>query len=315
MKRILAVLLLSAAAFAGSPNLTNSGSGPQPDHWASMPVEWRLNPSRGSNIAGGRSLADLVQASFKTWTSAPNVALSVQRGADTSSTSSGFDGQNIICFTCSGDFSTESETLGVTMTTTATDVGSDDGRGGKTQFVGQILDADIFFNPNKSFTTDAGTDTVQDLQTVMTHEIGHFFGLDHSAVVRAMMFPFAPDSERTLGTDDVAVMASIYPKSAKDVGTGTISGTIRLGGNAVFGAHVYAESQTGANPFSSFGVRKTPIAALSGPDGTYQIVSVPADAYIIAAEPLDLPAVNKDVADFGDAYGKTVQTNFTTRWH
>lgn len=317
MKR-LALIALSAfatlTAFAGTPDFTNSGSGPQPDHWAGTPV-WRLNTSRGSNITGSRSLADVAQASFNSWTSAPNTALSAQRGADTTITTSGMDGQNVVCFTCSGDFASESETLGVTMTTTATDIGSDDGHGGKTQFVGQILDADIFFNPNHKFSTDGASGDVQDLQTVLTHEVGHFFGLDHSAVVRAIMFPFAPDSVRLLSFDDVAAISSVYPKRSPDVPVGSISGTVRLNGAGVFGAHVYAESQSNANAFSAFPVRKTPIGALSKPDGSYQITGVQADSYIVVAEPLDLPVVNKDVADFGNAYGRTVQTNFTTRWH
>jgi hypothetical protein len=154
------------------------------------------------------------------------------------------------------------------------------------------------------------------MQTVATHEIGHFFGLDHSAVVRAMMFPFTPDNERTLGYDDVAGISAMYPASGQAVGTGSIAGTVRLNGTGVFGAHVFADSQTAAEAFSAFNIRKTPIGGMSTPGGSYTITGVPADSYVVTAEPVDLPVTNADVADYPKAYAQSaVQTNFTTRSH
>jgi hypothetical protein len=86
-------------------------------------------------------------------------------------------------------------------------------------------------------------------------------------------------------------------------------------GTPVFGAHVFADSTTAASTFPS-SVRKTPIGALTMPDGTYQIQGVPPDRYTVAAEPLDGPVTNGDIATYSPAFGQaTVQTNFTTRWH
>lgn len=313
-----AVLVLFAAPVA-SPYLndyTRAGGSPQPDHWPlTQPIVWNINPSHGSNVTGNRSVVDVIQASFNTWTGAPNVALNVVRGADSSKTAAGADDTNLICFVCTGDFTSEAETLAVTMTTTATAVGAADGRGGTTQFVGQILDADILFNTSKSFTTDTGGGSVE-LQTVATHEIGHFFGLAHSSVVRAVMYPFAPGSEMTLGYDDVAAISQNYGKASPDVPTGSIAGTVRLGGAGVFGAHVFVDSNTGAQPFAAFNIRKTPIGTLSLPDGSYVIRGVPADAYTVTAEPLDLPVVDSDLGGYASSFGQSaVQTNFTTRWH
>jgi hypothetical protein len=299
-------------------DFTSSSAGPQPDHWAAsaLPVQWNLNPAHGANIQGSRSVADVIQASFSTWMGAPNTAVSAARGPDSGATAAGFNTTNLICFVCNGDFSSEAETLAVTITTTATSVGDSDGRGGRTQFVGQILDADLLFNPTKNFTTDIGGAN-QDLQTVATHEIGHFFGLDHSAVVRAIMFPFTPDTANTtLSYDDVGAISATYPKGSPDVATGVISGAVRLSGSAVFGAHVFADSQTAAQSFSGFNVRKSPIGAMSLTDGTYSITGVPPDSYVVTAEPMDLPVSNSDVSDFPKAFNKTaVQTNFNTRSH
>ena len=313
---LMFALLAAVPAFSHLANRTAAGGIVARDHWSaqSFPIPWTLNPNVNSNVQGSRSAADVMQSSFNTWMAAPNAALSVGRTADSGKTTTGFDGVNLICFVCSGDFTKDSGTLAVTLTTIATDVGSSDGRGGKTQFIGQILDADILFNPSVNFTTGGGSS--QDLQTVATHEIGHFFGLSHSAIVRAMMFPFAPTLQTTLSYDDAAGISALYPGNSLAVPTTVISGTVRLGNSAVFGAHVYAESQSQADLFAGFNIRKTPIGTLSLPDGSYAIEGVPADAYRVTAEPLDLPVVNRDVSGFAPAYGQSsVQTNFTTRWH
>jgi hypothetical protein len=303
MKRIIVILLAIAAVVLPASSYLFNFTDQNHDHWQSMPVNWTLNPQRSSHMHGSRSVADVMTASFATWVAAPNAALAVARTADTSSRDTGNDGRNLICFVCSGDFSSETETLGVTFTTTIS--------GGSQS--GTIVDADILFNPNKDFSTD-GASANEDLQTVATHEIGHLFGLAHSGVVRATMFPFAPDNERSLSYDDVAAISALYPGS-QVVATNTISGTVTLNSAAVFGAHVFAESQSANEPFAAFNIRKSPIGAFTLPDGTYAIQGVPADTYNVTAEPLDLPADNSNIEDYARSFGmSSVQTNFTTRW-
>jgi hypothetical protein len=312
----LVVLLGVRSASPHLNDFTRANGTAQPDRWPqNQQITWNLNPAHGTNVIGNRAVADVIQAAFNTWTVAPNASLNVARGNDSSTASSGMDGANLICFVCTGDFSSESETLAVTMTTTATAAGGSDGHGGTVQFPGQILDADILFNPSNSFTTDTGGGGVE-LQTVATHEIGHFFGLAHSAVVRAVMYPFSPNSEITLGYDDVAAISVNYPKSDPEAAMGSISGTVRMGGSAIFGAHVFADSATANEPFAAFNVRKTPIGAVTLPDGTYVISGLPADSYTVTAEPLDSPVSNSDISGYAKAFGQSaVQTNFTTRWH
>jgi hypothetical protein len=74
---------------------------------------------------------------------------------------------------------------------------------------GKILDADMEIN--SAFLLDAGS-----LRYVLTHESGHFFGLDHSIESSAVMFahytlpgPDAPDP--ILTADDVAAICAAYP--------------------------------------------------------------------------------------------------------
>jgi hypothetical protein len=311
---VAAVFILVLPLLSFAPQFTSSHM----DQWSlsSFPIQWNINPSVGSNVTGSTLVTTVIATSFATWTNAPNATLSVSQGATSNVTQEASSPHNInlICFVCNDVPFGGAETLAETITTTANAAGGDDFHGGTTQFPGQIIKADIAFNPAATFDTGGGSG--QDLQTVATHEIGHFFGLDHSAIARAVMFPFAPDLLHTLSYDDVAGIALLYPKGAPDVSTGSIAGTVRLNGSAVFGAHVFATSTTSANPFSAFpSIRKTPIGALTLADGTYKISGVPADSYQVIAEPLDLPVSNSDLS-WASEFGKSsVQTNFTTRWH
>ena len=307
-----------APAFAWLPQLTGTGS-PAADHWNfnSFPVTWNLNPATGNNVQGSRSVHDVIAASFATWQGAPNAALAVSEGqlTNVSSESASPANINLICFVCTDvDFSADNTTLAVTITTTADSAGENDGHGGVAAFAGQILKADIIFNPNVQFSTDSGG-VGEDLQTVATHEIGHFFGLGHSAVVRAIMFPFASDLT-TLSYDDVAGISTLYPKGTPDFAAGAISGRVQFpSGTIVFGAHVFAESTSANDPLGP-NIRKSPIGTLSRTDGSYTITGLPADSYTVTAEPLDGPVTDSDIDGFSAAYGRTsVDTAFTTRWY
>lgn len=283
------------------------------EKWSTVPVPIQISTKivSGAKLSGNTSFQTVIMNSLATWNQAPNFQTPL--GAPTTNTfTSPQNGVNLICFCASGgNFDGADGTLAVTVTTSN---GS------------QIIGANIFFNPQPTgvcFVTDGNVsacpnsaDAVQDLQTVATHEIGHFIGMDHSPVVRAVMFPFAPDKQTELGWDDVAAASVLYPKSSADVATGAIAGKVTLSGGAVFGAHVFANSTSGNNPFSAFpNIRKTPIGMLTDTAGNYTIQGVPPDTYQIFAEPLDGPADNSNVdwaSDFGQG---SVQTNFTTRAH
>ncbi len=345
MALLAGAMLLSAPAYSYLPEFTglpNFKGTPQPDKWDfssnGFPVQWNLNPSTGSNVQGTATVATVIAASFDTWMKAPNAAMQNQPNSITQGPISAVSSEtnsphniNLICFVCTdADFTKDAGTLAVTITTTATAANQDNFHGGFRTFVGQILKADILFSPSTTWKTDndcaAGASGCENLQVVATHEIGHFLGLDHSGVVRSIMFPSASNEpERLLlSYDDVAGLSQAYPKSIQDVATGAISGTVTFPpasgsstGSPLFGAHVFAESTTTTNLFSSsFNIRKSPIGALTDPFGNYTIQGLPPDTYTVTAEPLDGPVSNSDVSGYPTAFGQTaVQTNFTTRWH
>jgi hypothetical protein len=288
--------------------------------WTTSPA-WVINPNvTGANIAGtSTDVSTIMLSSFAAWTAAPNNTVGATF-AGTSTATTPQTTENLVCFTCTGvGFAGQDGVLALTLI--------------NFNASGNIVNANIMFNPAAStggvtpqaicFTTanpSATCPTIgsiqQDLATVAIHEIGHFFGLDHSAVASAIMFPYAPPVLQTLSYDDVAAMSLLYPNPAGTIPTGSISGKVTLNNVGVFGAHVFADSTTTANPFSAFtSIRKSPIGALTLPDGSYLITGVPVDTYVVVAEPLDGPVSDSNVSwapDWGQA---AVQTDFTTRWH
>ena len=161
---------------------------------------------------------------------------------------------------------------------------------------GRVTDADITFN-GRDFTfsvTEAfpGPGPV-DLQDVMTHEVGHLIGLDHTPLVgptsiRPTMNPFAsqdqPGMARTLEPDDVAGATALYPGSAA-TRLGAITGQVmNRNGSSAFGVHVIAYDATTGNFV---------VSALSGAagdnkgrtgDGRYEISGLPPGEYRIGIE-------------------------------
>jgi hypothetical protein len=79
---------------------------------------------------------------------------------------------------------------------------------------GEIYDADIEINSRDSVLTTTDIGVRADLQSIATHEIGHFFGLGHSDVPGATMYKrysAGSTSLRSLEPDDAAGMCAIYP--------------------------------------------------------------------------------------------------------
>ena len=320
---IALIMARPAASFTPQVNVSNTGIA-FVNHWNLATIHYTINPTLAPDMVGTQAQAKTaIQNAFNTWTAAPNTALSVAEDADSAIIDPNAvpAGTNLICFVCTNglNFNNTDGTLAVTITTSDAS--------------GVISQANMFFNPNLTGSLAApgacftvgitsnfcpnGFDFTQDLQTVAVHEAGHFFGLDHSAVARAIMFPFAPQILQTLSWDDVAGISFLYPKNIPDVPIGTISGTVRLSSNGVFAAHVFANSTTNSDLYTTFGfanLRKSPVGTLSLPDGTYTLQGLPVDTYQVIAEPLDGPVTANNV-DWGLNFRLAVPTNFTTRWH
>ncbi|HEY6460654.1 MAG TPA: matrixin family metalloprotease, partial [Polyangiaceae bacterium] len=98
-----------------------------------------------------------------------------------------------------------------TLALTTVTYGVDDGR---------IFDADIEVNTAQHTITAAEPppDGSYDLQAILTHEAGHFFGLAHATETTPIMYAQYQPGAITLTSDDVAGVCAIYPPSAKHSG-------------------------------------------------------------------------------------------------
>lgn len=79
---------------------------------------------------------------------------------------------------------------------------------------GRILDADVEINSYRTDITTSDTNVGADLDSIVTHESGHFLGMAHSAVQDATMFAnYSPSttSIRNLSPDDEAGICAAYP--------------------------------------------------------------------------------------------------------
>ncbi|MGB7284870.1 MAG: matrixin family metalloprotease [Candidatus Acidiferrum sp.] len=228
------------------------------------------------------------------------------------------DGVNSICFD-QADGAFTPGILAFTRVITADVIGVQVGTGAPATQVGQILDADIYFDPGNSeitFATPAAlatTPTAYDLESLLIHELGHTLGFSHSAVLSAMMYPFAPapgtytgtrpttqQPDAPLGNDDITGLRVLYPNPTDTVNVGSISGHILPanplslpasppGVTGIFGAHVVAvDAASGAVFGATLGGWSCVAPGPAQFYGTYEISHLPlGHSYEVYAEPLD----------------------------
>lgn len=101
---------------------------------------------------------------------------------------------------------------------------------------GNISEVDIVLNPNQLFSTD-GTFGTFDLESTLTHEIGHLLGLDHSMIIGSTMYPnqgqnglfsAAATVQRVISISDEVSIRTLYPERFySDECCASVSGLIR----------------------------------------------------------------------------------------
>jgi hypothetical protein len=234
------------------------------------------------------------------------------------------DGLNTVCFNqTSTAFATG--VLAFTRVITVNAPGEVVGSAAPAAFAGQIVDSDtllrndgqVTFATPAALATQAGAGAY-DLESILIHELGEWFGLDSSAVWRSAMFPFAPSPGEFLGNrpaaqapdapiadDDRTGLRSLYPDPNDAVNVGEVQGRIVPANpfalamisppspgsfvTGIFGAHVVAvDADSGsviAGAVSGFSCDSS--TGIVNYDGTYDIQRLPiGHNYEVYAEPL-----------------------------
>jgi len=189
--------------------------------------------SNTANIAAGADISGAVDRSMLSWQQAAAVMLKRVSSLEQSVSPSGNQGDGISLLTIAA--TAENVAMfpnGLNDATARTRIFYD--------AHGFITEADIVLNPYLQFSTD-GTVGTFDLESTLSHEFGHLLGLSHSSVIGATMndnygkngvYNLPAFSARTLSSDDIAAIRSIYgPAETDESCCGRISGKLSISVN------------------------------------------------------------------------------------
>ncbi len=173
----------------------------QPDQ---IPVHYRINRAGSDDVPYDETLAPIL-AAFSSWQHVTCSSLSYIWMGDTT-LGPAIDDVNVISFV-------ESDWI----------YGEEAAAAASLSFApGSPPTADVSFN-GEFFTWAIGPEpsqvpAVQDIQSVLTHELGHFSGLTHSySAIDTMYYAWRPwQSQRTLSAADKLGLCEIYPKYADE---------------------------------------------------------------------------------------------------
>jgi hypothetical protein len=231
------------------------------------------------------------------------------------------DGVDTICFNQSSSAFTTG-VLSFTRVLIADAPGETLGTAPASVFAGQIVDADIYFRNDgqATFATPAALSFAPgayDLESLLAHELGHLFGLDHSGVWRAVMFPYAPSPgtfvgerptasspDAPLADDDRVGLRSLYPDPSDTVDIGFISGHVLPANpfaladfpatspgqyvSGMFGAQMVAVNAANGSVIAAAlgGWTCNPSTSIVQFDGSYTLGPLPiGQSYVVYAEP------------------------------
>lgn len=162
---------------------------------------------------------------------------------------------------------------------------------------GRFTDADIQIDPmllQGDFNID----------TALRHEVGHVLGLDHSAVLSAVMYPFVATSDVPIAfdSDDRIAIAQTYPKHDPTLTGATLQGRILGDSGGIFAAQVVAMNARGE-----------PVATgLTNVSGEFTLTGIPAGRYRIYVEPLDGPM---DLSSLQGSWRAAKPSSFPTQFY
>lgn len=280
----VAILSLVTTPLVAAVRLTyvnHPGGTPVPVFWpaSAFPLQYSIDRRVVDLVPGGEAT---IASAFAVWAAVPDAKVSFRSLGVVDGLKATQDSKNTITI-CDGLFSGQGA---IAMTTNWHDTDT-----------GALQEADIMIDPNVG---SSGYSVSQAIE----HEIGHFLGLDHSAVLTSVMYPYVgKDGMPSLDSDDKIGIANLYPRVDPTTAGATLKGKVTGNDGAIFGAQVVALNERGE-----------PVAtALSDENGEFVMQAVPAGNYRVYAEPLDGPVDPRNLAGvWHDAKMQSFPTRFAS---
>ncbi len=281
-RRVAAVLFATAVSlpvFAATRMTFDIQGTPTPIEWAPTAFPLRYDIDRKVTQLSPNA-AMMIDKAFAAWESLPDVSLRFQSKGVVPAAVPGSDG---ISVTLADDLLSGQGAIALTVYTYDTNTG-------------RMLDADIRVDPSL-FSGQVNA------QAALEHEVGHTLGLDHSAVLSSVMYPYVgPDNTPVdLDIDDRIAISTIYPKNDPTLRGATLQGRVLGDDGGIFAAQVVAVNDRGQPVASS----------LTNASGEFTLMAVPAGRYRLYTEPLDGPVV---VASLQGTWRQAVLKPFPTEF-
>lgn len=301
---LVVLLLMPCRADAYLKFTINIGGQSTPVTWKRTPVRWFATDRGVPGVSAPEFQAAMARA-FTAWESVPTASIAFQFVGFTGAEPFDEDNTAVLGFQNEPDLE---RVLGATGFVVDT-------------LTGGIVESDVFLNSAFPWSTAPSGDPARfDLQSVATHEIGHFIGLGHSAIgeteVRpeggrrvlstgAVMFPISfgrgVTLDRELQPDDIAGVSDLYPDGSFRQQTGAVRGTVLKNGVGVLGAHIVAFNPKTGSLIGGFSLNR---------DGEFQIAGLTPGPHVIRIEPLD----DGDVESFFGSRDP-IELNFLVTFH
>lgn len=261
----LAVLLASLPLGAATRLTATVAGQVVPVEWAqsSLPIGYRVDQRLINALPGGATMLD---RAFATWEAIPNSRVTFRKLAIENNLRAGQDGQSVV--TLSDDLFANQKAIALTTTW---------------DVAGKLVESDIQVDATMIASG-------YNMQHAITHEIGHMLGLDHSASLSSVMYPFVMRGSDAvvLDSDDKTAIAGIYAGSDRELMGGVLQGRVMGDSGGIFAAQVVAVNERGE-----------PIATgLTDSSGEFTLQAMPDGKYRIYAEPLDGPVDVKQLSPF-----------------
>lgn len=271
----LALICLTTSVSAGGVSFSEEIAS-SPLHWRKGAIQIAVSPSLlkpNSNIKSDSDVMGAIRASMLTWERVADIDLQLifTDRLNVSPPGNTGDGVSLITIAQTPEnlllFAKNPESVSATTRIFFSRKGA-------------ITEADVVLNPYQQFSTD-GTIGTFDLESTLTHEIGHLLGLDHSTVLSATMhenygkngvYGLKNFGSRTLAAADIWSIQALYgAKNENSECCGLINGRITLpNGRPAKNSGVWAENaETGSVTAS----------VSTGVDGNFRFDGLPAGTY------------------------------------